>query len=63
MESYMIWQLSMLVGFLLAVMVMLLIAAAIALNWFLAKGVVRDMEKMLTQCDDCGEVTSDERES
>ena len=63
MESYMIWQLSLCVGFLLAFMVMFLIAAVVVLNLLMAKDLRRDIEKIITQCEECGEVTSDDREN
>lgn len=63
MESYMIWRLSLCVGFLLAIMVVLLIAAIFGLNWLLMKGLTLEMEEVVAQCEKCGEVTTDEREN
>ena len=63
MESYMIWRLSMCVGFLLAIMVVLLIVAIFGMNWLLMKHLKLDLEEIVAQCEKCEEVAADEREN
>ena len=63
MESYMIWQLSLCVGFLLAIVVVLLIAAVFGLNVLLVKSLKLGMEEVVAQCEKCEEVTAGEREN
>lgn len=60
MENYMIWRLSIFVGFLLALVLVILIAVVAIVGVLLLKKVDRDIEKSIRACECCKEVFGDE---
>lgn len=63
MESFMIWRLSLCVGFLLAIVVVILIAVVFQLNCFLIRKLKLDMEEIFAECEKCEEVTGNDGEN
>lgn len=63
MESYMFWQLSMCVGFLLALVVVILIAATVMVGVHLVKKLDADIARELWELEKYREVTSDDRDN
>ena len=61
MESYMLWQLSMCVGFLLALVVVILIVVAAMIGVLMLRKLGEDIAKNITDYEQCLEEMSDGR--
>lgn len=62
MESYMIWQLSLFVGFLLALVVVILIAVAIMIGVHFLTRLDADITREILESEKYREVMTDDRE-
>lgn len=60
MESYMIWQMSMCVGFLLALVVVILIAVTVLIGVHFLRKLNADIARELLECERDREVTTDD---